>query len=129
MRNRGDDMADDLSNPTPSSSNRRDARRLPVLWKALLYQKGELFDCVVRNISATGAGLVMEIQSETLGSRLTRGAVVTLTIPRFGDFPGQVAWCGPDRIGVAFMRDPDEISEFLDDVLHVGGKGVPGETP
>ena len=71
----------------------------------------------------------MEIQSETLGSRLTRGAVVTLTIPRFGDFPGQVAWCGPDRIGVAFMRDPDEISEFLDDVLHVGGKGVPGETP
>ena len=103
--------------PGDTADNRRDSHRYPVLWKALLYQKGELFDCVVRNISATGAGLVMEVHAAALGQRLLRGAVVTLTIPRYGDFPGQVAWCGDDQVGLAFMRDPEEVGDFIDDVL------------
>ena len=124
-------MADDHSKAGATADNRRRRHRYPVLWKAKLYQRGELFDCVVRNFSATGAGLVLEVQAATIGQHIDRGEIVTLTLNRFGDFPGQVAWCREDRIGVAFMRHPDEVEALIDAfLLHKGDRpaGAPTDT-
>ena len=97
---------------------RRIRKRHPVLWRGRLYQRGELFDCVVRNFSATGAALMVEVQLAGTQIDFGRGAIVTLTIGRFGDFPGQVAWQTDNLIGIAFMRDPEEVELLIETLRH-----------
>ena len=97
--------------------DRRRHRRYPVLWKGKLYQRGVVHDCLVKNFSATGAGLVVEIQLAEADFRPGRGEIATLTIVRFGDFPGQIAWQSNNRLGIAFMRDPGDVEDLMHEFL------------
>ena len=73
---------------------------------------------MIKNFSATGAGLLIEVRLAAAEIGFERGTIVTLTIDRFGDFPGQVAWQDQDKLGVAFMRDPEEVYELIRTFLH-----------
>ena len=89
-----------------ANDERRQHHRRPVLLKASLYQRGALFDCFVNNLSSSGAGVIVEVQILNNGMDVSPGAVVTLTIDRFGDFPGTVAWREAQYAGVHFLQEP-----------------------
>ena len=111
MNGSGRDQKDD------DDAERRRKRRFPVLWKGKLYQRGVVHDCLVKNFSATGAGITVEIQLEESDFRPGRGEIATLTILRFGDFPGQIAWQSGNKLGIAFMRDPADVEELTHEFL------------
>lgn|GEM_PF-1370208 len=97
----------------PLGRNRRGHRRHRVLWQAKLYQRGVLHDCVVANVSAGGAKVIMEVQLASGGFDLAHGAVATLTIDRFGDFPGRIVWCESGQVGVEFLQPAEEVFRII----------------
>ena len=113
-------MADAAAGYHPTNDahdERRLHRRRPVLLKANLYQRGVLFDCFVNNLSSRGAGVIVEVQILNNGMDVTPGAVVTLTIDRFGDFPGTIAWHEAQYAGICFLQDPTRTDALIQALL------------
>ena len=100
-----------------TTDERRQHRRRPVLLKATLYQRGTLFDCFVNNLSSRGAGVIVEVQILNNGMDVEPGAVVTLTLDRFGDFPGTVAWHEAQYAGISFLQEPARIHALIEALM------------
>jgi hypothetical protein len=109
MTNPGDSAAP----PAKSGRDRRSHRRHRVLWQAKLYQRGVIHECVVANVSAGGAKVIMEVQLTSGGLDLTHGAMATLTIDRFGDFPGRIVWRESGQAGVEFLQPVEEVFRII----------------
>ena len=88
-----------------------------MLLKASLYQRGTLFDCLVNNLSSSGAGVIVEVQILSNEMDVKAGAAVTLTIHRFGDFPGMIAWQEAQYAGIRFLQEPEKINALLDALM------------
>lgn len=84
----------------------RDYPRETVSAKAQIRVDGEWRDCVISNISPSGAKL-------SVGLPVDRGAGVVVQLGKFGEYNATVAWCHGDEIGVKFDHDPEEMTHVL----------------
>jgi hypothetical protein len=100
-----------------ADDERRDRQRRTVLLKALIYQRGSLFDCVVNNLSSSGAGVIVEVQILRNEIDAEPGSIVTLTIDRFGDFPGKIVWHHAQYAGIRFFEDPEHVAALVEALL------------
>jgi hypothetical protein len=106
-----------LSQAADCPDERRRHQRRTVLLRARLYQKGEVVDCIVNNLSAGGAGLLLEVRLMQAQMDMQVGAVVTLTIERYGDLPGEIAWHEKQYAGIRFFQDPEQVRQLTETLL------------
>ncbi len=90
--------------------DRRKFVRTSVLWRGTLLCAGEVIDCVVTNMSANGA--MVRLPNEVNGQ-----SPYALNIPRFGDFPGKIAWKSEHSIGLTFLEQPRNVARTIEDTL------------
>ena len=84
----------------------RDYPRETLSAKAAIMIAGQLRECMISNISPSGAKLYVGIKVE-------RGADVLIQLGEFGQFNATVAWCYGEEIGVRFNHDPQEMAHVL----------------
>jgi hypothetical protein len=84
----------------------RDYPRETLHIKAGVWIDGQWHDCVIVNISPSGAKL-------TLGMNVTRGMAVIVKLGELGPFRATIAWCHGVEIGVKFDHDPSEMTRVL----------------
>jgi hypothetical protein len=102
-------MADGAERIAGTIENRR-YHRSTVLWPATLVWRRNSYDCVIFNISANGARVM-------IGDAASEMKMVTLCSPRFGEIEGEIVWRGPSAIGVRFSAPPEEVAKALGDTL------------
>lgn len=90
--------------------DRRRNDRFTVLWSATMVSNQLEFECVIVNISITGAMLRVED---------TTGAVKSLVLrsPRFTDLPAKVAWRRGQEIGIEFTGNVPEVERIIGELL------------
>jgi hypothetical protein len=101
-----------------SADDRRAHQRRTVILRGCLYQRGKVVECVVNNLSAGGAGLIFEVRllhQEDMEVKV--GAMVTLTIDRYGDLPGTIAWNDGQYAGIQFLQEPDQVRLLTEKLL------------
>jgi len=84
----------------------RDYPREIIAIKTEIMLDEQWFDCVIANISPSGAKLYV-------GRNVSRGKDVIIKIGEFGEFDATVAWCHADEIGVKFDHDPLDMTNVL----------------
>lgn len=90
--------------------DRRTYQRQAVIWDAALQMEGKRADCTVLNLSAGGAKVMIDRPEVT-------SKFVTLGIPQFGNFTGEVAWRHGHTIGIRFHEEPSQVAIALADAL------------
>lgn len=90
--------------------DRRKFVRTSVLWSGTLLCAEEAIDCVITNMSANGA---MVRLPDAVGGQ----SPYALNIPRFGDFPGKIAWKSKHSIGLTFLEQPRNVARTIEDTL------------
>jgi PilZ domain-containing protein len=97
----------------------RKYRRASVHWLATLACRGASLPCVISNLSANGAKVMVEHPPEGQ-------ARVTLACPRFGALEGEIVWRSPRALGIRFILAPDLVAVVLEGKLPVlpRGRGV-----
>ncbi len=88
----------------------RKYRRASVLWPATLRCGVDSFDCVIFNLSANGAKVMIKGPLDDKGR-------VTLSSARFGALDGSIVWRSPNAIGICFLLAPELVVEALGDKL------------
>jgi hypothetical protein len=84
--------------PEPSGqAERRRHRRAPVVWMATLRTARGFFECIVIDISSSGARLVISD-----GTSLAPGEAVTLDLSPCGKFRATAVWKEGDFSGIRF---------------------------
>ena len=95
--------------------NQRRFRRRPVLWAATLAWDGCAVACVVFNVSANGAKVVISPLAAKVMMRegLAAGTGIVLRAAPFGELAGEVVWSKPTALGIRFRAAPDEVARRL----------------
>jgi hypothetical protein len=88
----------------------RKYRRAAVHWPATLACRSANVACVISNLSASGAKVMVADPPEGQ-------ARVTLSSSRFGALEGEIIWRSPSALGIRFVLDPDLVATVLDDKL------------
>jgi hypothetical protein len=88
----------------------RKYHRSTVLWPATLICRSAMLDCVIFNISANGAKVIIK-------SALEGATTVTLSCPRFGDLEAEIVWRNQGSIGLRFAAPPEDVAKALGDTL------------
>ena len=96
--------------PAAGTIENRRYHRTTVLWPATLLCRNTSFDCVIFNISANGAKVMIKNKLETK-------TPVILSSSKFGDLAGEVVWQNPNALGIRFFQPPEEIVKLLGDKL------------
>lgn len=91
---------------------RRAHPRFTVVWTGRIVAASRALDCVVLNISASGAKL-RAFENLELPQRFT------LIVDRFGDFPAELVWRDRRSAGVRFVGDPAQIGQTFAQALPV----------
>ena len=91
---------------------RRNHPRFTVVWTGRIVATSRVLDCVILNISASGAKLRV-FESMELPQRFT------LIVDRFGDFPAELVWRDRRSAGVRFVGDPSQIGQTFAQALPV----------
>ena len=102
-------MSDPAEQISGSLENRR-YHRSTVLWPATLIWRRSSFACVVFNISANGAKVMIKDAAAEM-------KMVTLCSPRFGELDGEVVWRAPGAVGMRFIATPEDVAKILGDLL------------
>ena len=90
--------------------DRRQFPRCSVLMSGSLRAEGDSAQCVIQNISLGGAKIrVMRT--------LTHSGSVTLNVPKFGDFPCDVAWESGELVGLRFAMEPQAVAGRIAETL------------
>ena len=88
----------------------RKYHRASVLWPANLLCRNNNFECVIFNISANGAKVMIK-------NSLDDDTRVTLSSPRFGALDGDIVWRSPNSLGIRFILEPELVAKMLGDKL------------
>lgn len=94
-----------MKNQSDGSERRRHPRRA-VIWMGSLRVGEWTFACRVLDLSLTGARIRLALP-------LKRGAEVTLSVPRCGDIPAEVAWHKDDKLGINFSISAGAVRDRL----------------
>jgi hypothetical protein len=89
--------------------NRR-YHRTTVLWPATLQCRNNTYECVIFNISANGAKVMLK-------NSLEMKTPVIISSNHFGEIAGEIVWLNPNAIGIRFFSPPEEIIKSLGDKL------------
>ena len=84
----------------------RKYHRSTVLWPATLVCRNMPLDCVIFNISANGAKVIVK-------SALEGVTAVILSCPRFGDLAADIVWRNQSSIGLRFVAPPEDVAKAL----------------
>ena len=87
-------------------------RRASVHWLATLACRGASTPCVIANLSANGAKLMVDNPPEGQ-------AQVTLSCARFGALEGEIIWRSPSALGIRFVLAPDLVAGVLENKLPI----------
>lgn len=101
---------DDRQTTLRPGEPRRGHPRFTVVWTGRIVAASRALDCVVLNISASGAKLRV-FESMELPQRFT------LVVDRFGDFPAELVWRDRRSAGVRFVGDPTQIGQTFAQAL------------
>lgn len=93
-----------------SDAERRRRPRSAVIWSAKLHCEGRVLDCVILNLSGTGA----KVRTK---DRVEADTPIILQGERFGMLRGRVAWAKDDTLGLKLDESPKHLSGKLEDVL------------
>ncbi|MBV9521151.1 MAG: PilZ domain-containing protein [Alphaproteobacteria bacterium] len=85
---------------------RRRHERAPLLSSGSLHKDDGVVDCVIKDISASGARLKME-------RRITEQKNLVLDIDGVGLFPSRIAWQREDEAGIQFLSDPSTVASWI----------------
>lgn len=94
----------------PSVMEQRRFRRCAVMWSACVFSAGRTIGATVLNVSAGGARIRLS-DTAMLDDR------ATLSIKRFGDFAGRLAWRAGNEVGLEFLDPPERVVEKVGDTL------------
>ncbi len=89
---------------------RRQSKRLPVVWSGRLSVEDSETDCVLLNVSAHGALL-------RLTDPLEQQDTINLNIQRFGDIVGEVVWHHQERVGFRFRMPAKTVAHMFKGTL------------
>lgn len=95
-----------------AQDERRAHPRARVLWSGTLSANGHVADGIVLDVSVGGAKVAVNEPFTTAGD-------ISLRIPRFGVFRGNVVWRKENVMGVRFRDDPRLVSEIMSGDLPV----------
>ena len=84
--------------------------RKRVLWAGKIDTKDGSFDCLVLNISRSGAKL-------RLSAPIPEQATVNLALGSFGMLNAGVVWQRGDKMGIRFTAEPDQVANIIGQAL------------
>ncbi len=90
--------------------NRRRIDRTTVLWTGSLLCDDRVIDCVIENVSASGAMVRVEDPFVYESSIILRNA-------RLGDLSGEVAWRKENEVGIRFSDEPETVARIIGEAL------------
>jgi PilZ domain len=91
---------------TAEGSDRRNHERTPLLYSGSLYDGERTVDCVIRDISLSGARLLVE-------RRIAQQERFILDIDGVGLIPSKIVWQTRDQAGIAFLSDPGTVKSWI----------------
>jgi PilZ domain len=109
-------MAESAERVTGTIENRK-YHRSTVLWPATLISRNTMHDCVIFNISANGAKVILKAPLEGV-------TTVILSCPRFGDLEAEIVWRNQSSIGLRFSAPPEDVARALGDTLPLLPQGA-----
>ena len=89
-----------------AKSEKRRHPRQPVLFSGTLHQDDMSTDCIIKDISASGARIVTE-------RPVARDRDFILDIDRAGLFTSRLVWREDNRLGMMFLHDPDSVAQRI----------------
>jgi len=89
-----------------SGQERRRFERAPLLHSGSLHNARGVVDCVIKDISASGARLMME-------RRIAEQEKLILDIDGVGLFPSRIVWQSDDQAGIQFLSDPGTVKSWI----------------
>ena len=89
-----------------SDAERRRHERACVLHSGSLHNSDGAIDCVIKDISASGARLVVE-------RRIPEQDRLILDIDGIGLFPSRIVWQSADNAGIEFLSDPSTVKSWI----------------
>src|SRR3954469_6747040 len=92
------------------TTNNRKYRRASVHWLATLACRNSSMPCVIADLSANGAKLMLADPPAGQGP-------VMVSSSRFGVLEGEIVWRSPSALGIRFVLAPDLVASVLDDKL------------
>ena len=104
---------DDPSEKNDAAHTGRDRRRYErttVLWQATLHLPDRSVECLIVNISASGAMV-------QLSEQMVCGDTVILRNPRIGSFSAETVWHNGKQVGLNFKEDVEEVARKLGEIL------------
>jgi PilZ domain len=99
-----------IREPDRSEKEQRRHVRKRVLWAGKIATKDGSFDCVVLNVSRSGAKLRF---TAPIGPQRT----VDLSLGSFGTLNAEVVWQRADKMGIRFTADPDQVANIIGEAL------------
>src|SRR5882724_1116171 len=89
-----------------AGSERRRHERSPLLYSGSLFDGGKMVDCVIKDISASGARLMVE-------RRIAEQEKFILDIDGVGLFASKIIWQSEDHAGIEFLDDPSTVKSWI----------------
>jgi hypothetical protein len=102
--------ADALNEPDRGEKEQRRHIRKRVLWAAKLETQDGVFDCIVLNVSRSGAKL-------RLKSPIAPQTTAELVLGSFGKLAAEIVWQRSDKMGIRFRTPPEEVATIIGQAL------------
>ncbi|SRR5579862_2397698 len=97
-----------LEQPETGTAEQRRHIRKRVLWAARLDTAEGSFNCVILNVSRSGAKLRLPA-----ATTLSPQEPIELVFETFGELKGQIVWQRGDKMGIRFTTDPDQVAAII----------------
>jgi hypothetical protein len=88
------------------NTDRRQHKRIALLHSASLREGERTVDCVIRDISASGARIIIE-------RRLAQQRALVLDIAGIGGLNGRLVWQRADEAGIRFLDEPKTVKSYI----------------
>ena len=97
-----------VEQPETGTAEQRRHIRKRVLWAARLDTAEGPFNCVILNVSRSGAKLRLPAAT-TISSR----EPIQLVLEAFGELRAEIVWQRGDKMGIRFTTDPDQVAAII----------------
>jgi hypothetical protein len=87
-------------------AERRRHERSPLLYSGSLYDGDKMVDCVIKDISASGARVMVE-------RRIVDQQSFVLDIDGVGLIASKIIWQSADHAGIEFLNDPGTVKSWI----------------
>jgi hypothetical protein len=88
------------------SADKRKHQRHSVLFSGLLHQGERTYECIIKDISATGAQIMTN-------APVPESRELVLDIDRAGVFASRLVWRRDNRAGMVFLHDPATVARRI----------------